>query len=92
MATANSATGGSQVHIVKTGTCADDNLQILGGVENLGGDLIRTDNQGVHIGDSRDELGGVGIFLKGGELMSGTRHNLLDPCDSRSGERLLSSN
>ena len=83
--------GGGEVDIVESGTGADDDLKVLSGVKHLGGDFVRTDNEGVDISHGGYKLGGVSIFLEGGEFMAGSFDNLLYSSDSSCGKRFLGS-
>ncbi len=75
--------GSGQIHIVVAGSGTHNDLQILGGVKHFLGDFVGTDDEGVHISDSRDELRSVSIFLNRREFVSRCGDNLLDPGDGR---------
>ena len=54
---------GLKVNVIVAGTCANNNLKLFGGIKHFCVHNIRTDNNGVRILNSVQELRFVGIFL-----------------------------
>ena len=61
--------GRSEVYIVITCACTDNNLQLLGGVKDFGVHHIAADDEGVGIGHCLQQLGLFAIFLQQGEFI-----------------------
>ena len=80
---------GGKVEVVEAGACAHDNLELGSGGDHFGGDLVRTDDQRVGVGDGLDQVGLVGVFLEQGELVARFLDNLADARDRCGRERLL---
>ena len=83
---------GGEVEVVEAGTGAHDNLELRRGGNDLGGDLVRTDDQRIGVGDGRDQVSLVGIFLEQRELIARLLNNLANACDRCGRERLLGGN
>ena len=81
--------GGGEVDVVVAGTGADDDLQLLGSVEHLGVDLVRTDDHGISILDGVKQLSLLSIFLEQHELMAGCLHFCFDTIHSSGCKRFL---
>ena len=84
--------GGGEVDVVVTGTSTNHDLQLLGGVEHLGVNLIRTDDQGVGFFHSLQELSLLSIFLEQHQLIAGCLNLCLNAIHSSCCERLLCCN
>ena len=77
---------------IEAGTSANDNLQVLGSVEDLSGDFVGANDHGVHVLDSVEELLVGLIFLQEHYLVARALKFLLDALYSLSCERLSSCN
>ena len=61
---------GFQVHVVVSGTGTNDNLQLLGGIQDFGIHLVATDDDGIHVLHGIQQLRLVGIFLQENQLIA----------------------
>ena len=82
---------GGQVHVVVTGTGAYDDFEFRGGGDDLGGHLIGTDDEGVHIGHGGNQVFLGGIFFKQSDLVATAFEDVLNAVHRINGERLLGS-
>ena len=88
------ATGGAslEVEVVETGAGADNNLQVIGVVDNLFGHFVGADDEGVGIGNGFVKVVHVGIFLEEGQGVAVFLNNFADTVDGNFGEGFLGSN
>ena len=67
-----------QVDIVVACTGTDDDLEIGGSVENLGGYFVGTDDESVDIPYGSDEVCLLRVFLESGEFVAGCFNDFPD--------------
>ncbi len=88
------ATGGAslEVEVVVTGTGADDDLQVLGVVDDFLRHLVGTHDEGVGVGNGGIEVVHVGIFLEESQLVTVLFDDFSNSINSNLCERFFSCN
>ena len=84
--------GRGEIDIVESCACADDYLKLRSGVEHLGGNFIRTDDEGVDIGDCLHQVGLLGILFEQRHFVPALYEDIFDPCHCCSGKGFLGCN
>ena len=80
-----------KVDIIVTGTGTNDDFELLGGVDDLGRDLVAADDDRIGIGDSLQQLRLVRILLQQRERMTRALYDFANTVDSLLCEGLLGS-
>ena len=81
--------GGVEVHVVIAGPGADNDLQLLGGIEHLGVHHIAADDEGVGVGYCCEQFCFFAIFLQQGQFITGCFYLFADAVHGNFGERLI---
>ena len=83
---------GLEVYVVVAGTSADDDLELLSSVEDLGIYDVATDDDGVDVGDSCEELGLSRILFEEDYFEASFGEDLLDTSYCGSSEGFFGGN
>ena len=84
--------GCAEIDVVVTGTGTNDDLQLLGGIEHLGIDLVGAYDEGVDILHGIEQLLLLGVFLEQCQLMACCFNLFANTFDGSCCERLLGCN
>ena len=82
----------SQIHIVESSACADDDLELRGAIKHLRGYLVRADDDGVDIRHRLHEIRLLGILFQQDNLMPAFFEYFANPCHRCGGKGLLGCN
>ena len=81
-----------EVKVVVTGAGTDDDLQVVGVVDDFLRHLVGTDDEGIGVGNGLVEVIDIGIFLQKSQFIAVLLNDFADAVNGDLGERLFSCN